>query len=67
MCAHCRVDFSEWKNSELLSLTVGIELLGQLEIQKNPETQEFLRNLKESFFYVCRTTRFCLVHLFYNF
>ena len=29
---------------------VGIELLGQLEIQKVPEAQEFLRNLKESFF-----------------
>ena len=29
---------------------VGIELLGQLEIQKLPVAQEFLRNLKESFF-----------------
>ena len=29
---------------------VGIELLGQLEVQKAPEAQDFLRNLKESFF-----------------
>ena len=40
-------------NGKIVSCSVrnvGIELLGQLEIQKVPEAQEFLRNLKESFF-----------------